>query len=162
MAQLFIDYGVNVNLVRDEGGIPQRRSTPIDRIQPEFPVAASIIMAAGGKCLNTVIGCRSFHITLASVSFSPAEVTVTVGATVTGDLYTVQAATGLGTRFDYRVVSTSPAGLESNFSVISVDVNSAILRLDSTLSSNVSVYIEATDNNSSRDRATLRMRVVLP
>ena len=139
MAQLFIDYGVNVNLVRDEGGIPQRRSTPIDRIQPEFPVAASIIMAAGGKCLNTVIGCRSFHITLASVSFSPAEVTVTVGATVTGDLYTVQAAT-VWNPFDYRVVSTSPAGLESNFSVISVDVNSAILRLDSTLSQ-MSVFI---------------------
>ncbi|WOV90127.1 MAG: hypothetical protein R1F54_06065 [Candidatus Zeuxoniibacter abyssi] len=61
---------------------------------------------------------------------------MTVTATAPGDLYTVQAATGLGTRFDYRVVSTSPAGLESNFSVISVDVNSAILRLDSTLSSN--------------------------
>ena len=73
-----------------------------------------------------------------------------------GDLYTARAYSGLGTRFVYDVVSVIPADISSSFSLISVDINSARLSLNSELAAqDLSVFIEATDRPSG-DKATLR------
>ena len=50
-----------------------------------------------------------------------------------GALYTVRAYSGLGTRFVYDVVSVFPANLSSSFNLLSVDINNAILSLNSAL-----------------------------
>ena len=151
LASLFVAYGADVNLQLETNGVPG--ATPLDNFnRRDRPTAALIIKAAGAKCLKS---CESGDIRLSAVSFAPAVVTVTTsGRAVAGNLYTVQAASGLGTLFNYRVVSTSPAGL-SSFSMVSVDVNSALLSLNAPLRLGVySVYIEATDNPSG-DKATL-------
>ena len=161
---LFIAHGADVNLVtRDlRRFIPWR--TPFDRYKYRNRNNLAVIIKEkfGGKC-NSDCGSGIRGIRLASVSFAPAEVMVTVRDTAPGDIYTVQAASGLGTLFDYRVVSTSPAGLSSNFSLISVDVNSARLSLNSELGfgRTVSVFVEATDRPSG-DKATLRYVQIIP
>ena len=172
LVSLFVDRGVSVNLrtTKDEvAGI-----TPLDSFNNKyntrngnhFMLAADIIRAAGGKCLSsclTVNGVRD--ITLAPVSFSPAKTAATVAASTAitaGNLYTVRAASGLGNRFNYRLASTSPAGLASSFRVVSVDVNSALLSLNSDLAAqDFSVFIEATDRPSG-DKATFRYVLITP
>ena len=114
----------------------------------------------GSKCL---LICSNGGITLAKAAFSPGTVTVTVGDTDTGDIYTVQAASGLGTQFSYAVDSVSPAGSAANFNLVSVDVNSAKLNVGTALGgsrpSALTVFIEVTDNNSTSDKATLRVNI---
>ena len=114
----------------------------------------------GSKCL---LNCNTGGITLAKAAFSPGTVTVTVGDTDTGDIYTVQAASGLGTQFSYAVDSVSPAGSAANFNLVSVDVNSAKLNVGTALGgsrpSALTVFIEVTDNNSTSDKATLRVNI---
>ena len=114
----------------------------------------------GSKCL---LICNTGGITLAKAAFSPGTVTVTVGDTDTGDIYTVQAASGLGTQFSYAVDSVSPAGSAANFNLVSVDVNSAKLNVGTALGgsrpSALTVFIEVTDNNSTSDKATLRVNI---
>ena len=114
----------------------------------------------GSKCL---LICNTGGITLAKAAFSPGTVTVTVGDTDTGDIYTVQAASGLGTQFSYAVDSVSPTSSAANFNLVSVDVNSAKLNVGTALGSSrpsaLTVFIEVTDNNSTSDKATLRVNI---
>ena len=157
---LLIAHGVDVNLIRDLNGVS---ITPLDDFNAlgfTHTLAANIIKAAGGKCLSE---CRNDDIPLASVSFAPATVAVEVDAATTGNLYTVQAASGLGTRFHYQIASTSPADLASKFRVIFVDTNSAILNLNSALGAGktFSVFVEATDIPSG-DKAILQFRIIPP
>ncbi|WOV90111.1 MAG: hypothetical protein R1F54_05985 [Candidatus Zeuxoniibacter abyssi] len=149
--------------------------TPLDRFNirhaasndNNYRIAADIIRAAGGKCLFsclTVNGVRD--ITLASVSFSPATVTVTLAPILlSGRLYTVQAASGLGNSFNYRLVSAwvtdgdHTSDISSIFDVVPIDNNRDVLLFHSDKLGRATFYflIEATDNNSSGDKATLRI-----
>ena len=93
LVSLFIAHDADVNLV-----VRFNNRTPLDQynvVGPNRP-AAAFIRSAGGKCNSR---CRGNDVRLAPVSFSPAEVTVIVGNTDTGDIYTVRPASGLGTRF---------------------------------------------------------------
>ena len=167
---LFLDHGAYVNQVsRRENG---SAATPLDAFNLRFTVfknysksAVDLINGFGAKCLAFCINVNGVdNITLAPVSFSPATVAMMMAASTTitaGNLYTVRAASGLGTLFNYRLVSTFPATLAPNFSVASVDVNNALLSLNSDLAAqNFSVFIEATDLPSG-DKATLRyIRVI--
>ena len=66
-----------------------------------------MIRLAGGKCNG---GCRGNDVRLAPVSFRPASVEAAAPTyrLAAGDLYTVRAYSGLGTRFVYDVVSCFP------------------------------------------------------
>ena len=153
LVSLFLAHGADVNrrvsIVRvvDRRRGPRLFETPLDKFNiirlngdRHILLAAEMIRAAGGKCFvtcRTVNGVRD--ITLASVSFSP--MAVTVGASTAANIHTVRVASGWGTRFSYRVVSVSTSlsasfssvDLLSSFSLISVDVNSARLSLNSDL-----------------------------
>ena len=135
-------------------------ATPDDYINLGAASTRDLFRSFGAKCL---IGCSNGGITLAKAAFSPGTVTVTVGDTDTGDIYTVQAASGLGTRFSYAVDSVSPVGSAANFNLVSVDVNSAKLNVGTALGgsrpSALTVFIEVTDNNSTSDKATLRVNI---
>ena len=186
LVSLFLAHGADVNRRVSIVRVVDRRErpgglfeTPLDKFNiirlngdRHILLAAEMIRAAGGKCFvtcRTVNGVRD--ITLASVSFSP--MAVTVAASTAANIHTVRVASGWGTRFSYRVVSVSTSlsasfssvDLLSSFSLISVDVNSARLSLNSDLRTGpehtVNVYVEATDNNSSSDKATLRHALVI-
>ena len=135
-------------------------ATPDDYINLGAASTRDLFRSFGAKCL---ISCSNGGITLAKAAFSPGTVTVTVGDTDTGDIYTVQAASGLGTQFSYAVDSVSPAGSAANFNLVSVDVNSAKLNVGTALGSSrpsaLTVFIEVTDNNSTSDKATLRVNI---
>ena len=160
MLSLFATRGANVNQIASR--IPDSMYTPLGNFNDRDILLglATVIRTFGGKCLNN---CRTGDIALATVSFNPGTVTVTVGDTDTGDIYTVQAASGLGTRFSYAVDSVSPVGSAANFNLVSVDVNSAKLNVGTALGgsrpSALTVFIEVTDNNSTSDKATLRVNI---
>ena len=160
MLSLFATRGANVNQIASR--IPDSMYTPLGNFNDRDILLglATVIRTFGGKCLNN---CRTGDIALATVSFNPGTVTVTVGDTDTGDIYTVQAASGLGTQFSYAVDSVSPAGSAANFNLVSVDVNSAKLNVGTALGgsrpSALTVFIEVTDNNSTSDKATLRVNI---
>ena len=160
MLSLFATRGANVNQIARI--IPNSMHTPLGNFNDRDTLLglATVIRTFGGKCLNN---CRTGDIALATVSFNPGTVTVTVGDTDTGDIYTVQAASGLGTRFSYAVDSVSPVGSAANFNLVSVDVNSAKLNVGTALGgsrpSALTVFIEVTDNNSTSDKATLRVNI---
>ena len=156
LASLFVAAGADVNY------LDTSNQTPLDVIAP-YPSFFSndILIAAGGKCfVNCNLG---DFIRLAAVSFDPATVVATVNTTQTGDIYTVQAASGLGTQFSYAVDSVSPTSSAANFNLVSVDVNSAKLNVGTALGSSrpsaLTVFIEVTDNNSTSDKATLRVNI---
>ena len=124
--------------------------------------------AYGAKCFSKC-NFGNGDIRLASVSFRPARVgaAAPIYRVAAGNLHTVRAATGLGSRFDYRVVSVIPADLSSSFSLISVDITIARLSLNSALElesgRTVSVIIEATDNNPlGDDTAILQYVHIIP
>ena len=160
LVSLFVDYGVSVNLrvsINDNANL-----TPLDYFNTRgYTLAASIIESAGAKC---AIHCQTGNLRFASVAFSEGVVSVTVADTDTGDIYTVQAASGLGTQLNYQLLSVSPVSLSASFSAVSVDVNSAKLNLDPALGSGrptaLTVYVEATDNNTTTDKATLQIKIV--
>ena len=178
LASLFVAAGADVNYQDSTS----RRRTPLDSFAFYSYLNDDILIAAGGKCfdncnlgdfirlaavsfdLATVTVSVSPTVTVtATVSFNPGTVTVTVGDTDTGDIYTVQAASGLGTRFSYAVDSVSPTSSAANFNLVSVDVNSAKLNVGTALGSSrpsaLTVFIEVTDNNSTSDKATLRVNI---
>ena len=156
LASLFVAAGADVNY------LDTSNQTPLDVIAPYPSIFSNdILIAAGGKCfVNCNLG---DFIRLAAVSFDPATVVATVNTTQTGDIYTVQAASGLGTQFSYAVDSVSPVGSAANFNLVSVDVNSAKLNVGTALGSSrpsaLTVFIEVTDNNSTSDKATLRVNI---
>ena len=155
LASLFISAGADVNYLNSID------RTPLDSFAFSSLLNDDILIAAGGKCfVNCNLG---DFIRLTAVSFSPAALTVTVGDTDTGDIYTVQAASGLGTQFSYAVDSVSPTSSAANFNLVSVDVNSAKLNVGTALGSSrpsaLTVFIEVTDNNSTSDKATLRVNI---
>ena len=160
LVSLFVDYGVSVNLrvsINDNANL-----TPLDYFNTRgYTLAASIIESAGAKC---AIHCQTGNLRFASVAFSEGVVSVTVADTDTGDIYTVQAASGLGTQLNYQLLSVSPVSLSASFSAVSVDVNSAKLNLYPALGSGrptaLTVYVEATDNNTTTDKATLQIKIV--
>ena len=174
LVSLFVDRGVSVNL--RTSGNDVALITPLDRFNirhaasndNNYRLAADIIRAAGGKCLFsclTVNGVRD--ITLASVSFSPSAVTITLAPILSsGHLYTVQAASGLGDSFNYRLVSAwvtdgdHTSDISSIFDVAPIDNNRGVLSFYSDKLGRATFYflIEAIDNNSSGDKATLRIR----
>ena len=160
MLSLFATRGANVNQIARI--IPNSMHTPLGNFNDRDTLLglATVIRTFGGKCLNN---CRTGDIALAAVSFAPGTVTVTVGDTDTGDIYTVQAASGLGTQFSYAVDSVSPTSSAANFNLVSVDVNSAKLNVGTALGSSrpsaLTVFIEVTDNNSTSDKATLRVNI---
>ena len=155
LISLFATRGADINQIARV--VPSNQYTPVDAFDDNYD---PILKLFGGKCLND---CRTGDITLTAVSFAPGTVTVTVGDTDTGDIYTVQAASGLGTQFSYAVDSVSPAGSAANFNLVSVDVNSAKLNVGTALGSSrpsaLTVFIEVTDNNSTSDKATLRVNI---
>ena len=169
LARILLEYGADINLIRSRIIISSKelqRRTPVDEFyRQSADSVAAFLIEAGGKCLRD---CRLGDIRLASVSFAPATVEVSAPTfrLAAGALYTVRAYSGLGTRFVYDVVSVFPANLSSSFNLLSVDINNAILSLNSALEfesgRTVSVIIEVTDNNPSADKAILQYVHIIP
>ena len=152
LASLFVAAGADVNYQDSTSSRP----TPLDVFSNRTFLSDDILIAAGGKC-NAF--CSAGIIRLAAVSFDPAEVTEAGTMINSGNIYTVQAASGLGNRFSYSLVSTFPASVASRFSAVSIDVNRAALSitsLENLGALTLSVYLEVADNTDPVTKATLR------